>query len=128
MAETELVSRIRSALAALPVTERKMFGGVCFMLNGNMVAGTLKSELLVRIGKERDADALARPHARRMNMGRPAPGYVIVANQGTASDKDLKAWVNLAVEHVSALPPKEKKAPPKRTAAKPASRASRRPA
>lgn len=114
MAEANLADRIRLALAPLPVTERRMFGGICFMLNGNMVAGTLKNELLVRIGRDRDADALARPHARRMNMGRPAPGYVVVANDGTANDRDLKAWVNLAVEHVATLPPKEDKAPGKK--------------
>ena len=60
--------------------------------------------------------ALARPHARRMDMGRPAPGYVIVANEGTARDRDLKAWLDLAVEHVATLPAKEKKAPAKKPA------------
>lgn len=110
MAQANLADRIRLALAPLVVTERKMFGGTCFMLNGNMVAGTLRNELLVRVGRNRDADALARPHARRMNMGRPAPGYVVIANEGTASDRDLKAWVNLAVEHVVTLPPKPDKA------------------
>jgi hypothetical protein len=51
-----------------------------------------------------------------MDMGRPAPGYVIVANQGTGRDKDLKAWLDLAVDHVSTLPAKEKKPPSKKPA------------
>lgn len=116
MVKTDLVDRMRSILSPLSPTEQKMFGGTCFMLSGNMVAGTLKSELLVRVGRERDAEALARPHARRMDMGRPAPGYVIVANEGTARDKDLRAWLDMAVEHVRTLPAKEKKAPAKKPA------------
>ena len=102
-----LVERIRSALSGETVTEQRMFGGVCFMLAGNMVAGTLRGELLVRIGKDANDAALKKPHARQMEMSRPAPGYIIVANAGTERDKDLKAWVDMAVAHVKTLPPKK---------------------
>ena len=104
-----LVGRLRNALNREEVTEQRMFGGVCFMLNGNMVAGTLRGELLVRVGKDANDAALKRRHARQMEMSRPAPGYVIVANAGTERDEDLQAWVDLAVAHVKTLPPKAKK-------------------
>lgn len=61
-ADPELVGRIRAVLSGPDITEQRMFGGVCFMLNGNMVAGTLRGELLVRVGKEANDDALKRPH------------------------------------------------------------------
>jgi len=71
--EPDLVSRIRAVLNGPDITEQRMFGGVCFMLNGNMVAGTLRNELLVRVGKDGNDAALARPHTHPMEMGRPAP-------------------------------------------------------
>jgi TfoX/Sxy family transcriptional regulator of competence genes len=116
MKNVDLVERMRTILSPLSVSEQRMFGGTCFMLNGNMVAGTLKGELLVRVGKDRDAEALARPHARRMEMGRPAPGYVVVGSEGTARDKDLDAWLARAVSHVGTLPAKEKPARAKKPA------------
>jgi TfoX/Sxy family transcriptional regulator of competence genes len=110
----DLAGRIRSALKGRQVSEQKMFGGTGFMLNGNMVAGTFRNELLVRVGKEGNDAALGRPHARPMDHGgRPVAGYVIVGSQGTAKDKDLKSWVDLAVAHVESLPAKEpRKSPP----------------
>ena len=76
----DLAERMRVALAgAGEVREVKMFGGLCFMLNGNMVAGTSKRGLLVRVGKDQYADALARGGAKRMEMtGRPKEGYIFV--------------------------------------------------
>jgi TfoX/Sxy family transcriptional regulator of competence genes len=113
--DSDLVRRVRAHLAGPTLTERKMFGGVCFMLDGNMVAGTLRGELLVRVGKEGNDAALARPHTHQMEMGRPAPGYVMVTAAGTSADGDLKAWLDKAVAHVATLPPKKKK-PAKRKA------------
>jgi TfoX/Sxy family transcriptional regulator of competence genes len=80
------------------------------MLNGNMVAGTLRGELLVRIGKEANDAALARPHTHMMEMSRPAPGYIMVTAEGTKRDRDLKAWLDEAAAHVATLPAKKKKA------------------
>src|SRR4249919_945307 len=102
----DLAERLRAALRNHVVSEQRMFGGVCFMLNGNMVVGTLRNELLVRVGKENNEAALGRPHARQMEMSRPAPGYVIVASSGTDRDADLQAWVDLAVAYVATLPAK----------------------
>jgi TfoX/Sxy family transcriptional regulator of competence genes len=110
----DLVARVRAHLDGPTLTEQKMFGGVCFMLNGNMVAGTLRGELLVRVGKEGNEAALARPHTHQMEMGRPAPGYIMVTAEGTKRDRDLKAWLDIARAHVATLPPKKKKIAKKR--------------
>jgi hypothetical protein len=116
MAKSDLADRVRAALA-VAVTEQAMFGGICFMLNGNMLVGASPRGLLVRVGKEGSDAALARPHARLMEQrGRTMPGYVVVANEGVARDKDLTAWLDLAVGHVKTLPAKEKKAPAKKPA------------
>jgi TfoX/Sxy family transcriptional regulator of competence genes len=112
----DLVDRLRGVLSGHFVTEQKMFGGVCFMLNGNMLVGTLRNELLVRVGKEANDAALSRPHARQMEMSRPAPGYVMVAGAGTDRDADLREWVGLALSYVLTLPPKIKKEPPGKVA------------
>ena len=89
-----MIERLRAALAGLPVTEQKMFGGTCFMLSGNMLVGTSKRGLLVRVGKEAHAAAVARPHARPMEMGgRAMEGYVFVDEAGTETAKDLNGWL-----------------------------------
>lgn len=119
--DPDLVSRIRAVLKGPVITEQRMFGGVCFMLNGNMAAGTLRNELLVRVGKDGNDAALAKPHTHPMEMGRPAPGYVMVTAEGTRRDTDLKSWLDTAMAHVATLPPK-KKAPARKAAARPRSR------
>ncbi len=109
MADEPLLERLRNILTGKEVTEQRMFGGTCFMLSGNMLVGTSKRGLLVRVGKEGHAAALARPHARAMEMGsKTMQGYVFVASEGTASDKDLNAWIGRARAFVETLPPKAK--------------------
>lgn len=81
------------------------------MLSGNMLVGTSKRGLLVRVGKEAHASAVARPHATAMEMrGRPMEGYVFVDPAGTATTKALNAWLKLARAFVETLPPKASKA------------------
>jgi TfoX/Sxy family transcriptional regulator of competence genes len=110
MAQDFVADRLRAALASEPVTEQRMFGGTCFMLGGNMLAGSHKNELLVRVGKEARAAALARPHSRAMEMrGRIMEGFVSVAADGYARDEDLHAWLTLARAYVDTLPPKKKR-------------------
>ena len=93
----------------MKVTEQKMFGGICFMLNGNMLVGASPRGLMVRVGKDAHERAVARPHARAMEQGgRSMTGYVVVGNEGIESDKELKAWLDLAVGHVATLPAKAK--------------------
>src|SRR6516225_10069392 len=113
--DEDLAARMRVALAGTgTVREVRMFGGLCFMLNGNMVAGTSKRGLLVRVGKERQADALARPGARPMEMtGRPMEGYVFV-DPPPPDEQALRDWLNLAVAFVMTLPPQTLKSKPRR--------------
>lgn len=125
MADDPMIGRLRSALEGQPVTEQKMFGGTCFMLSGNMLVGTSKRGLLVRVGKEAHAAAIALPHAEAMEMGgRPMEGYVFVAPAGTSTAKDLGAWLKRARAFVETLPPKmDKRAKGRSKAAAKAKRA-----
>ena len=113
--DEDLAARMRVAVAgAGEVREVKMFGGLCFMLNGNMVAGTTKRGLLVRVGKGRQVDALTRPGAKRMEMtGRPMEGYVFV-DPPPPDEQALRDWLDLAVAFVKTLPPKALKSKPRR--------------
>jgi TfoX/Sxy family transcriptional regulator of competence genes len=117
--DENLAQRMRVALAGTgALREVRMFGGLCFMLNGNMVAGTSKHGLLVRVGKDRQADALARPGAKPMSMtGRPMEGYVFV-DPPPSDDRSLRDWLDLAVAFVQTLPPKLPKSTPRRTRTK----------
>jgi hypothetical protein len=107
----ELAERIRSILEGDPnVGEIRMFGGVCFTLNGNMLVGSMnRGDLLVRVGAEREAEALSRPGAARMDFtGRQMRGFVVVANEAVAEDDALTRWVALATDYVGPLPEKVK--------------------
>jgi TfoX/Sxy family transcriptional regulator of competence genes len=103
-----LAQRVRATLAAHDaVDEKKMFGGLTFMLNGNMCCGIIRDDLMVRVGSEQQADALAQPHARELDFtGRPMRGMVVVAAAGLDNDADLHAWVQRGVTFVSGLPTK----------------------
>ncbi len=103
-----LAQRIRVTLQdELGVTERKMFGGLCFMLRGNMCCGVLKDELMLRVGAEQHAAALERPHARMMDFtGKPMKGMVYVDTDGVATDEALAEWVQWGVNFAGSLPPK----------------------
>ncbi|HEY1782577.1 MAG TPA: TfoX/Sxy family protein [Roseiarcus sp.] len=115
-AESDLASRVRAALHGVEaLREVKMFGGVGFMVNGNLVAAASKRGLLLRIGKERQDEALAQPGIRPMEMrGRRMEGYVY-ADPPPAFEDAIKTWLRLALDYVGALPPKPDGAGPKRT-------------
>ena len=104
----ELALRIRQSLGEQAgVTERKMFGGLCFMVQGNMLGGVMGDEIIVRVGAERYEDALKQPHAREMDFtGRPMRGFVVVASEGIALDERLDEWVQRGVQFATSLPPK----------------------
>ena len=114
--DEQLVERIRGVLGDdIGYGEKKMFGGVCFLLHGNMVAGVATDDLMLRVGPDAWADALAQPHAREMDFtGRSMNGYVFVSPDGVAEDADLQAWLDRALAFVGSLPPKEKKAKEKK--------------
>ena len=103
-----LAERLRDALSEQRnLTEKKMFGGLAFMLNGHMFCGIVGDELMVRVGPEKYQNALSLPYARQMDFtGKPMKGYVYVAPDGFESDEDLTAWANRGAEFVRTLPPK----------------------
>ena len=89
-------------------TERKMFGGLGFMLRGNMACGvTSTSELMVRIPPEDNDAALSEPHVREFEMaGKKMGGWLIVERAGLDSDEDLAGWVDAGADYAASLPPK----------------------
>ena len=103
-----LAQRLRETYAETPnVIEKKMFGGLAFMVSGHMSCGIVKDTLMARVGPEHYDEALAKPHAREMDFtGRSLKGFVYVSPEGFESDVDLDAWVKLSVAFVSSLPPK----------------------
>ena len=104
----DLVERIRAALAdCTDVSERKTFGGLTFMLRGNMCCGVDKRNLMVRVGPDAYDEALAQPGARLMDFtGRPMKGMVFVGPEGYESDDGLRGWVERGVEYALSLPAK----------------------
>jgi TfoX/Sxy family transcriptional regulator of competence genes len=104
--DQELAARVRAAIAAQPdVEEKKMFGGVTFMVAGQMCCGVLKSDLVVRVGETGYAEALADPHVRPFDFsGRPGPGMVYVASAALTSEQALGAWVQRGVDYVTTHP------------------------
>jgi TfoX/Sxy family transcriptional regulator of competence genes len=100
MAYSEAVAgRVRAALKGKRnVTEKKMFGGIAFMVRGHMTIGVQDDELMVRVGPDGYADALAQPAARKMDFtGKPLKGYVYVGPKGFTTAKVLEAWVERAL-------------------------------
>lgn len=114
-ADQDLVSRMRALLAgAGAISEMKMFGGIAFMLNGNMLASASKRGLMLRVGKEQAPHALTRPGTRQIEMrGRPMEGYIRVDPAGL-DDKSLREWLELATAFVKTLPTKTSKPKAKR--------------
>jgi TfoX/Sxy family transcriptional regulator of competence genes len=113
--DEQLTEHVRAALAdTRSVSEVKMFGGIGFMLAGNMVAAASDRGLLVRVGKEAESEALSRPGAELMVMnGRAMTGYIRV-ERARLDRRAVKSWVRLASAFVETLPPKKKTAKSKR--------------
>jgi len=109
--DEQLAQRIRSALQGdRSITEKKMFGGIAFLLRGLMFVGVSDSSLMARVGKERHADSLSRKHVREMDFtGKPMQGYVFVDAEGTRTDAQLRFWIERCERFVSTLPPKKTK-------------------
>ena len=84
-----------------------MFGGLCFMLDGNMACGIRGSELVVRVGKENLDHALSQPHSRPFDMtGRQMRSFVCVAAEALTTGKSLKEWATRGISYAESLPPK----------------------
>ena len=105
-----LALRVRRALAdRTNIGETKMFGGICFMLNGNMLCGVDRARLMFRVGKDQAIEALSRAGARPMDItGKPMAGFVFV-DPAQCDSRQLKSWIAFAANYVGALPAKKKK-------------------
>lgn len=103
-----LADRVREALAPrAEVSERKMFGGIAFMVAGNMAVGVIGDDLMVRLDPADAEKALVEPHTRPMDFtGRPMKNMVYVDPVGTRADKDLAAWVEAGAAFAESLSPK----------------------
>lgn len=104
----KLAARIRQTLAPRPdVMERKMFGGLAFMLRGNMCCGVVGDMLMLRLGADGAAAALNEPHTRPMDFtGKVMKSMVYVGPEGIATPQDLNRWVNRGADYAASLPPK----------------------
>jgi hypothetical protein len=103
-----LADRMRDLLSVREgFSERKMFGGIGFMLNGNMACGVSGDELMVRLDAQEGEKALAEDHVRAFDMtGRPMKGWVLVGPEATVSDEGLAGWVDAGAGFAASLPPK----------------------
>jgi TfoX/Sxy family transcriptional regulator of competence genes len=100
-----LAARIRLALRRKKnIVEKKMFGGVCFLLNGNMLVGVWKDSLIARLGPDQGEDALLEPHVKAFNItGKPMKNWIMVEPEGVEDDEQLKNWIQQAVKFVGNL-------------------------
>lgn len=103
-----LAERVRALLEGKPgFVEKKMFGGVCFLLRGNMACGVLNDDLIVRVGPEKCKDLLQLPNTREFDItGRPMKGWVMVSNEGHRPKRKLAFWVEQGVAFALTLPAK----------------------
>jgi TfoX/Sxy family transcriptional regulator of competence genes len=108
--DEKLAQRLSKAFSRRKgAAEKKMFGGIAYMVNGHMCCGIVDDLLMVRIGPDKYEDALEEKHTRAMDFtGRPMKGYVYVEPKGCKSDADLQSWIERGITFVKSLPPKKK--------------------
>lgn len=106
--DEDFADRIRALLADQPdVTERKMFGGLAFLIAGNMACGIVGEDLMVRLGEDGAEAALDKPHTRPMDFtGRPMKSMIYVSQAGVVDERALETWVRRGVAFARTLPPK----------------------
>jgi len=106
--DEQLAARVRERVSEQPGwSERRMFGGIAFLVDGNMAVGVSKEDLMVRVGPDAHADAMRRPGTRLFEMtGRPSPGWVLVDPGGYADEAEFAAWVDQGIAFARSLPPK----------------------
>ena len=106
--DEDLAQRIRGSLDQVPgIVEKKMFGGVAFMVQGNMACGVHKDMLMVRVGPERYEEMMQLPETKPFDItGRPMKGWLLVEAGGLENEADLKDWLSQGVEFAQSLPPK----------------------
>jgi TfoX/Sxy family transcriptional regulator of competence genes len=103
-----LADRVRQALSRRSgVVEKQMFGGVGFLLGGNMLVGVWKTSLIVRVGPDSYEQALQEPNVCQFDItGRPMKGWVLVEAEGIETDEQLRQWIDRATRFVAELPVK----------------------
>lgn len=106
-----LAERVREILIERSdIVEKRMFGGLCFMVSDHMCCGILNDSLMARVGPQAYESCLKQQHAKEMDFtGKPMKGLVYVDADGIAEDSELKEWINRCLDFVLALPPKKKK-------------------
>jgi TfoX/Sxy family transcriptional regulator of competence genes len=116
--DPDLAERVRvavnthAALHGMRVEERKMFGGLAFMVEGKMACGVVGQELMARVGASRHAQALAQRHTRPMDFtGRPMTGCLFITPPGCATNHQIDDWIAQALDHVSTLIPSRRNTP-----------------
>ena len=104
--DERLAERIRAQLGKRSgVTEKKMFGGLAFLVNGNMCCGVHGTEMIVRLDPAHAEEALNKPHTRVFDLsGRPMKGWILVQAEGLASEAMLARWIKLGLAYASSLP------------------------
>src|SRR4030095_2622540 len=103
----KLAERIRAELNGIPFVEKKMFGGVGFLIHGNMACGIHKEDMIVRVTLEKHEKLLKKPHAKPFDtMGKPMKGWLMVEPDGLKTKKQLSTWVKESVEFALTLPAK----------------------
>lgn len=106
--DVDLADRIRPLFIDNEYTdEKKMFGGLAFMLNGHMCCGVIKNKLMARVGAEQYESSLLKPYTHTMDFtGKPLKGFIYVDPDGIESDEALEDWVNFCKDFIFSLPPK----------------------
>jgi len=107
--DERLAQKVRSQLKkARGITEKKMFGGLCFLLRGHMCCGVERDKLVVRVGPEQYEPLLRKQHVKPMDFtGKPLRGFVYVMPDGLKSSAVLKTWVAFGLQYAKSLPVKK---------------------
>ncbi len=108
--DERLADRVRRQLAKRRgISEKKMFGGIAFLLHGNMCCGVHQGELIVRLNPADTDDALSKPHTRVFDLsaGRPMKGWLLVDSRGVESPQALAIWIAIGVDYAASLPKKK---------------------
>lgn len=120
-----LAERIRAVLPEGHASEKRMFGGVTFLVNGNMLCCAFKRGLMLRVGTDAEAGALSRPFVHPLSKTRKMSGFVLVEPGGMAKRAELSRWIDMARANVDAMPPKAAKAKRRPAAAPPQAKRGR---
>ncbi len=104
-----LAQRVREHLEEIPgFDEKSMFGGICFLIHGNMAGGVVNDDLIVRVGVDAYPALLKKPHARPFDLtGKSMKGWLTVSSEGLEAEEDMAGWLEKSVRFAQALPPKQ---------------------